>query len=140
MAACFQHLLKMEGPKHVIILAGDYVLETAWLHETIRKAVYPSQYWLLPRHSMEFLDKHGMVAMLDWFSRLTKLNQRYSWEQRDLLRKMGNVKQVLVWQSPQKSWPTERIRAVVDERRRHFCEAGPAEIPFAWALAERDPV
>jgi hypothetical protein len=67
------------------------------------------------------------------------MNQNFSWTERGKLERAG-FKMSYIWEWPQKEWSNERIRRVVDARREHFSEAGPGELPFAWALAEKDPV
>lgn len=121
----------------VISLAGDYALDTGWLYRLAKTVEYPTQCWMLPKHSIEFLNRKGMRTFAKWLEGLSPLSQKATWLRRGELESLG-VAMKYIWTQPLKSLPTAVYRRMVDERREGFCEVGPGEYPFAVQLVEKD--
>lgn len=130
--------LQCRSWKHAVVLPGDYVLSTAFIREQFGLARYPEQDWLLPRHSMEFLDRDGAVAFIEHLKKTIPHGQNRTWKDRDKLRLDGFYLRY-IWDF-RKDLPPDERRAYHDKRRQYFCEVGPGEYPSGWKLAEGDPI
>lgn len=104
--------------QRLLICAGDYIFKTAYLYRLIREAVYPSQVWLWPKHSVEFLDYQGTEALLGFLSELGTSHQGKVYLSRDQLAQRG-VK-IIDFPCPPKSQPEARRQAFRELRQGWF--------------------
>jgi len=121
----------------LVTLMGDYVLSTAWLRERIEMAQYPEQVWLLPKHSMEFVDRNSVPAFRKHLQSVIPMGQTAGWTRRN---ELPGFHQSYVWTRPDKDTSPAQKAAYHDKRRESWCEVGPGEYSAGWALAEGDPI
>ena len=108
-------LLKQDGWERLVVCAGDYIFKTAYLHKLIGDAVYSSQVWLWPKHSVEFLNRRGAQIFLAYLAEIDTHDQSKVYQQRNLLHRQGVV---IV-----ESQPKNRDIAW-KELSRYWCEVG----------------
>lgn len=118
-----------------VIIPGDYVLSTAFLERLASQARYPEQVWLLPKHSIEFIDRAAVPRYVEYLKSVFPTGQTSGW----LRRNESGLNQRYIWDFKSDLEPTLR-QAYHEKRRQSFCEVGPGEYPAGWKLAEGDPI
>ena len=108
--------------EHVFTCSGDYIFKTEFLRQMIDGAVYSSQIWLWPKHSIEFLDRRGLRAFLDYLAELNTYHQGKVYLQRGRLCERGV--RIIDMPCPPKSQPNER-RAAWSKLMVGWFEIGP---------------
>jgi len=107
--------------ERIVVCNGDFIFKTACLHRLIEEATYPSQVWLWPKHSVDFLDRRGAETFLKYLDMLGTHHQGKVYLQRNWLTRYGLA--MLDLPSPPKSQPKAR-RAAWRELSKHWFEVG----------------